>query len=61
MPAGLSGPPGGVCQCPRIEIDAQASFYLGKGPTFLFQGLNLNNEVFGIYEGGPHYFIQREC
>jgi hypothetical protein len=28
--------------------------------TAIFSGLNLNNEVFGFYQGSPQYFIQRE-
>jgi hypothetical protein len=41
-------------------VDAQGSVYLGRGFTATAAGLNLNNEVFGFYQGSPQYFIQRE-
>jgi hypothetical protein len=41
-------------------VDAQASVYLGKGLTAIASGLNLNNAVFGFYQGSRQYFIQRE-
>ena len=59
-PGGLYGPSGDVYLYPHLEIDAQADVYMGKGLTFLFSGLNLNNEVFGFYQGSKPYFIQRE-
>ena len=57
---GIKGPFGDVYLFPHFQMDAQASYRLGKGWTALFQGLNLNNEVFGFYNGSPQYFIQRE-
>jgi len=41
-------------------VDAQASYYLGRGLTAVVSGLNLNNEVFGFYNGSPQYVVQRE-
>ena len=59
-PGGLKGPNGDVYLYPHFQIDAQGSYYLGKGFTATASGLNLNNEVFGFYMGSPRYFIQRE-
>jgi outer membrane receptor protein involved in Fe transport len=41
-------------------VDAQASYRVKKSLTFLVQGLNLTNEVFGFYNGSPQYVNQRE-
>ena len=35
-------------------------FFPSPGLTFVISGLNLNNEVFGFYQGSPQYMIQRE-
>ena len=44
----------------HTQIDAQASYDIGKGFTILASGLNMNNEVFGFYNGSPRYDVQRE-
>lgn len=44
----------------HTQIDAQASFYVGKGFTAIASGENMNNEVFGFYNGSPQYMTQRE-
>ncbi len=54
------GPGGDVYQFAHFQVDAQASVRLGGGWRVLFDGLNLNNAVFGFYNGSPQYFIQRE-
>jgi TonB-dependent receptor len=59
-PGGLHGPSGDVYLYSHFQVDAQGSVYLGKGFTTTVSGLNLNNEVFGFYNGGSPYFIQRE-
>jgi TonB-dependent receptor len=64
-PGGLYGPGGDVYLFSHLQVDAQASIRLhkserGGGWTALVQGLNLNNEVFGFYNGSPQFFIQRE-
>jgi len=59
-PGGLKGPSGDVYLYSHFQVDAQGSYYLGKGFTFIASGLNLNNEVFGFYMGSPKFFIQRE-
>jgi len=59
-PGGIRGPSGDVYLYPHFQVDAQASVYLGKGLTAIASGLNLNNAVFGFYQGSRQYFIQRE-
>ena len=59
-PGGIKGPSGDVYLFSHFQVDAQGSFYLGKGLTAIISGLNLNNEVFGFYQGSPRFFIQRE-
>jgi TonB-dependent receptor len=44
----------------HLQVDAQASVRLSHGINFIAYGLNLNNEVFGFYQGSPQYMIQRE-
>ncbi len=36
------------------------SIRLSHGLNLVAYGLNLNNEVFGFYQGSPQYMIQRE-
>ena len=57
---GVRGPSGDNYLYPHLQIDAQASYRLGKGFEIYAQGLNLNNEVFGFYNGSPQYVVQRE-
>ena len=44
----------------HLQIDAQGSVRLAHGLEFVMYGLNLNNEVFGFYNGSPQFMIQRE-
>ena len=57
---GLHGPNGDTYIYPHFQIDAQASFQLKYGFSVMAYGLNLNNEVFGFYNGQTQYMIQRE-
>ena len=59
-PLGLHGPNGDTYLYSHLQVDAQASVRLMKGFTFIVYGLNLNNEVFGFYQGDPIWPIQRE-
>jgi TonB-dependent receptor len=59
-PGGIKGPSGDVYLFSHFQVDAQASYYFGKGLTVIASGLNLNNAVFGFYQGSPQFFIQRE-
>jgi hypothetical protein len=43
-----------------VQVDAQASVRLRHGFSLLVSGLNLNNEVFGFYQGSSQSMIQRE-
>ena len=57
---GVNGPAGDNYLYPHLQVDAQLSYRLPKGFEFYAQGLNLSNEVFGFYYGGPQYVVQRE-
>jgi TonB-dependent receptor len=59
-PGGLKGPDSDIYLYSHLEIDAQGSVRLGHGFTFVAYALNLNNEVFGFYQGSPQFTIQRE-
>ena len=59
-PGGLRGPLGDNYLYPHFQIDAQGSYRLKYGFTVMAYGLNLNNEVFGFYNGQPQYMVQRE-
>jgi hypothetical protein len=43
-----------------VQVDAQAMWRVTRDFTFVVSGLNLNNEVFGFYNGSPQYVVQRE-
>jgi TonB-dependent receptor len=57
---GLYGPNGDNYMYPHFQLDAQGSVRLNYGFTVMAYGLNLNNEVFGFYNGQPQYMVQRE-
>jgi TonB-dependent receptor len=57
---GVTGPNGDNYFYSHTQVDAQASYYLLKGFTVLASGQNMNNEVFGFYNGSPKYMTQRE-
>jgi TonB-dependent receptor len=59
-PGGLHGPLGDTYLYPHTQIDAQVSYAFKNGLEIKLSGLNLNNEVFGFYNGDPHWNIQRE-
>ncbi len=59
-PLGLKGPNGDDYLYAHLQIDAQASIRLAKGFSAIVYGLNLNNEVFGFYNGSPTWVVQRE-
>jgi len=58
--AGLTGPGGDNYLYSHLQIDAQATVRVPPGFSFVAYGLNLNNEVFGFYNGSPQYVVQRE-
>ena len=60
----LNGPINGPCGdnyfYPHFQTDAQMSARIYRGLHLEVEGLNLNNEVFGFYNGSPQYMTQRE-
>lgn len=57
---GVKGPAGDIYLYPHFQLDAQASFRVYRGLSFLVSGENITNEVFGFYNGSPIYVDQRE-
>lgn len=60
LPGGLYGPLSDQYFYTHYQVDAQASIRMQHGLTVVVYGLNLNNEVFGFYQGSSQYMIQRE-
>ena len=61
-PVGLgpTGPTGDVWTLAHYQVDAQASYRIWRGLSVKVVGLNLNNEVFGYYQGSDQFINQRE-
>jgi TonB-dependent receptor len=59
-PGGVKGPLSDIYFYSHFQIDAQGSIRMGHGLTFVMSGLDLNNGVFGFYQGSAQYMIQRE-
>jgi hypothetical protein len=57
---GITGPNGDVYLYAHTQVDAQASYAVSRRMQFVVALLNLNNEVFGFYQGSPQFPIQRE-
>jgi TonB-dependent receptor len=57
---GIKGPNGDVYLYSHLQVDLQGTYRLPKGFTAVAYALNLNNEVFGFYQGSTIYPIQRE-
>lgn len=57
---GVKGPLGDNYYYSHTQVDAQGSYYIGKGFTAIAAGLNMNNAVFGFYNGSTQYMTQRE-
>ena len=57
---GITGPFGDNYFYAHLQVDLQGSVALAHGLSFVMYGLNLNNEVFGFYNGSPQYMVQRE-
>jgi TonB-dependent receptor len=55
-----NGPLGDNYAYSHLQIDAQAGARVWRGLHVIVDGLNLNNEVFGYYNGQPQYVTQRE-
>ncbi len=59
-PLGVKGPNGDQYLYTHLQVDAQGSVRLNHGLSAIVYGLNLNNEVFGFYQGSTIWPIQRE-
>jgi TonB-dependent receptor len=57
---GVTGPNGDNYFFSHTQVDAQATWAIGKGFTIVASGENMNNEVFGFFNGSPQYMVQRE-
>jgi hypothetical protein len=59
---GINGPNGDQYYYPHTQVDAQVSYRLphGHGVHAILSMLNLNNEVFGFYQGSEQFTTQRE-
>ena len=57
---GVTGPHGDQYTYAHTQLDLQATYRVHGGLKFVASFLNLNNEVFGFYQGSPIYPIQRE-
>jgi TonB-dependent receptor len=57
---GPTGPSGDIWTLAHYQMDAQASYRIWRGLTAKVVGLNLNNEVFGYYQGSTQFVNQRE-
>jgi hypothetical protein len=57
---GIKGPNGDLYLYAHTQLDAQASYALSRQLQLVVALLNLNNEVFGFYQGSPQYPSQRE-
>jgi TonB-dependent receptor len=60
VPYGPTGPNGDNYFYSHTQVDAQGTYYIAKGFSVLASGQNMNNEVFGFYNGSPQYMTQRE-
>jgi TonB-dependent receptor len=57
---GPKGPSGDIWTLTHFQVDAQVSYRFYKGISAVVSGLNLNNEVFGYYQGSTPFVNQRE-
>ena len=57
---GITGPNGDLYLYAHTQIDAQANYRFSRRLSLVVALLNLNNEVFGFYQGSTQYPIQRE-
>ena len=57
-----TGPSGDTYLYPHTQVDAQVNYWIprGRGLQAIVSMLNLNDEVFGFYNGSERYPIQRE-
>jgi hypothetical protein len=56
----VTGPFGDNYYFERTQVDAQASYYIGKGFTITASEENANNAILGFYNGSTQNMTQRE-
>lgn len=56
----VTGPYGDNYYYERTQVDAQATYYLGRGLSITASEENANNAVLGFYNGSPRFMTQRE-
>lgn len=59
-PGTVTGPYGDNYYYERTQVDAQATYYVGKGFSVTASEENANNAILGFYNGSPQYMTQRE-
>ena len=59
-PGTVKGPFGDNYYFERTQVDAQASYYIGKGFTITASEENANNAILGFYNGSQQFMTQRE-
>ena len=61
-PANLGplGPAGDQYTYPHLQVDAQGTVNLTRSLKLTVYGLNISNEVYGLYAGSPQFVRQRE-
>jgi len=57
---GVKGPGGDNYLYSHFQLDMQGTYKITRHFSAYAYGLNLNNEVFGFYNGSPQYVVQRE-
>jgi TonB-dependent receptor len=57
---GAKGPGGDNYLYSHFQLDVQGSYRITHKLSVFAYGLNVNNEVFGFYNGSPQYVVQRE-
>ncbi len=57
---GIKGPNGDNYLYSRTQLDAQVSYLFQARVQLVLNVLNLNNAVFGFYNGDPKFVVQRE-
>lgn len=60
LAGGVNGPLSDIYFYTHIQVDAQGTVGIKHNLNLVVSGLNLNNEVFGFYQGSSKYMIQRE-
>jgi hypothetical protein len=57
---GPKGPSGDIFTLTHYQVDAQTSYRFYKGLSVVVSGFNLNNEIFGSYQGSTPFVNRRE-